>query len=112
MRRMMFDTQIVSKNSEIETKGIKLLEVRPNVRSLSATDEFSSDEMYQFLLHSKNVQNSIITGKEAFSGEMLRFTSENILMTAKMLDQMVKYYIATYEIYNFLKLFEEGIDDL
>ena len=43
---MMFDAQIMVKGSEIEIKGIKLLETRPNVRSLSETDEFSSDEMY------------------------------------------------------------------
>ena len=101
MRRMMFDTQIISKSFEIETKGIELLEVCSNVSFLSATDEFSSNEMHRFLLHSKNVQNSVITGKEAFPGEMLRLTSENILMTAKMLDRMVEYYIATYKMYNF-----------
>src|SRR2546429_3098302 len=31
MRRMMFDAQIMVKGSEIETKGIELLETRPNV---------------------------------------------------------------------------------
>src|SRR6266542_119730 len=67
MRRMMFDTQILAKSSG--TKGIELLETRPNVRSLSATDEFSFDEMYRFLLHSKDIQNSVITEREAFSGE-------------------------------------------
>ena len=108
---MMFDIQIVSKNSEIETKGIELLEVRPNVRSLFATDEFSSDEMYRFLLHSKNVQNSVITGSEAFPGEMLRPLSENILMSAEILDRIVEYYTASYEKHNFQKLFEEGTDD-
>ena len=46
MRRMMFDAQIMAKSSEINPKGIELLENRPNVGSLSATDEFSSDEMY------------------------------------------------------------------
>jgi hypothetical protein len=101
----------MSKSSEIETKGIELLEVRPNVGSLSATDEFSSDEMYRFLLHSKNVQDSVITGREEFPGEMLKPTSENILMTAEMLDRMVEYYMATYEMYNFRKPFGEGTDD-
>jgi len=46
MRRMMFDAQIMVKGSEIEMKGIELLETRPNVRSLSETGEFSSDEIY------------------------------------------------------------------
>ena len=111
MRRMMFDTQIMSKSSEIETKGTELLEIRPNVGSLSATDEFSSDEMYRFLLHSKNVQNSAITGREAFPGEMLRPSSEDIIMMAEMLDRMVEYYTATYEMYNFRKPFEEGAEN-
>ena len=101
----------MSKSSEIETKGIELLEVRPNVGSLSATDEFSSDEMYRYLLHSKNVQDSVITGREAFPGEMLRPTFENILITAEMLDRIVEYYMATYEMYNFRKPFGEGTDD-
>jgi hypothetical protein len=111
MRRMMFDAQIMVKGSEIETKGIELLETQPNVGSLSETDEFSSDEMYRFLLHSKDVQNSLITGSESFPGEMLRPSSKDIIMTAEMLDRMVEYYTATYEMYNFRKPFGEGADD-
>ena len=75
---MMFDAQIMVKGSEIETKGIELFETRPNVGSLSATDEFSSDEMYWFLIHSNDIQNSFITRNEAFSGEMLKLASEDI----------------------------------
>jgi hypothetical protein len=111
MRRMMFDAQIMSKSSEIETKGIELLETWPNVRSLSATDEFSSDEMYRFLIHSKDIQNLVITGSEAFPGEMLKPSSEGIVMTAEMLNRMVEYYNATYEMYNFRKPFGEGTED-
>ena len=107
----MFDTQIMVKGSEIETKGIELLETQPNVGSLSETDEFSSDKMYRFLLHSKDVQNSLITGSESFPGEMLRPSSEDIIMIAKMLDRMVEYYTATYEMYNFRKPFGKGADD-
>ena len=105
----MFDTQILAKSSG--TKGIELLETRPNVRSLSATDEFSFDEMYRFLLHSKDIQNSVITEREAFSGEMLKPSFENILMTAEMLDRMIEYYTAIYEMHNFQKLFGEETDD-
>jgi hypothetical protein len=111
MRRMMFDAQIMSKSSEIETKDIELLETRPNVGSLSATDEFSSDEMYRFLIHSKDIQNSVITRSEAFPGKMLKPSSEGIVMTAEMLNRMVEYYNATYEMYNFRKPFREGTED-
>ena len=101
MQRMIFDEQIMSKSSEIKMKGIELLETQPNVRSLSATDKFSSDKMYQFLIHSNDIQNSVIIRSEAFSGEMLKLSSEDILMTSEMLDQMVEYYNATYEMHNF-----------
>ena len=42
---------------------------------------------------------------------MLKLSSEDILMTPEMLDQIVKYYNATYEMHNFQKSFEEGTDD-
>lgn len=111
MRRMMFDAQIMAKSSEINPKGIELLENRPNVGSLSATDEFSSDEMYRFLLHSMDIRTSVITGREQFPGEMLRPSSEDVLLSSEMLDRMVDYYMATYEMYNFRKPFGEGTDD-
>ena len=53
MQRMMFDVQITTKSSEV--KGIELLETQPNVSSLFASDEFSSDEIYRFLLHSRDI---------------------------------------------------------
>ena len=101
MRRMMFDAQIMAKSSEINPKGIELLENRPNVGSLSATDEFSSDEMYRFLLHSMDIQTSVITEREQFSGEILRLSSEDVLLLSEMLDRMVDYHIVTYKMYNF-----------
>ena len=55
MQKMIFDEQIMSKSSEIKTKDIELLEIQLNVRSLSATDEFSSDEMYWFLIYSNDI---------------------------------------------------------
>ncbi len=98
---MIFDKQIISKSSEIKMKSIELLETQLNVGSLSATDEFSSDEMYWFLIHSNDIQNSVITGSEAFSGEMLKLSSEDILMTPEILDWMVEYYNVTYKMHNF-----------
>lgn len=111
MRRIMFDAQITVESSEIETKGIDLLKNQPNVGSLSATDEFSSDEMHRFLLNSVNIRESEITGSEVFPGEMLRPSNENILLSSDMLDRMVEYYTAAYEMYKFRKPFGEGDDD-
>ncbi|CAB4443498.1 unnamed protein product [Rhizophagus irregularis] len=84
-------------------KGLELLENHPTVGSLSENDQFASDEMERFWLNSKNIQESTVTGCEAFPGEMLRPTSENIVLSQSMLDLMIDYYIATYEMYNFRK---------
>ena len=89
------------------TKGLDLLNNQPSVSSLSVADEFSSDEMHQFLLNSRNIQESIITGSKPFSGEMLNPKSDNILLSTNMLDLM-KYYMATYEKFEFQKPFEMG----
>src|SRR6266542_2397160 len=94
----MFDAQIEDiKSSRVETKELELLKNQPTVGSLSATDRFSSDEMRRFLLHSRNIKKSVITGCEAFSDEILRPYSNNILLSNKMLDRMVEYYEAAYE---------------
>ncbi len=94
----MFDAQIEDiKSFRVETKGLELLENRPTVGSLSATDRFSSDEIRRFLLYSRNIKESVITGCKAFSGEMLRPYFNNILLSNEILDRMVKYYEAAYE---------------
>ena len=67
--------------------------------------------MYQFLLHFMDIRTSVITGRELFLGEILRLSSEDVLLSSEMLDRMVNYYMATYEMYNFCKLFGEGTDD-
>ena len=105
----MFDAQIEDiKSSGVETKGLELLENRPTVGSLSATDRFSSDEMRRFLLHSRNIKKSVITGCEAFLSKILRPYFNNILLLNEMLDWIVKYYEAAYENQDFWKLFGEG----
>ncbi len=105
----MFDVQIEDiKSFRIETKELELLENWPTVGSLLATDRFSSDEMRRFLLHSRNIKESVITGCEAFLGEMLRPYFNNILLSNEILDQMVEYYEAAYENQDFWKLFGEG----
>ena len=84
-------------NSGINTKGLELLDNQPSVGSLSATDPFDSEELKRFLEHSKNIQDSEITGSKAFPGEMLNPYSENVLLSQEMQDLMVNYYNATYE---------------
>ena len=64
MRRLMIETQIndiISSSSEVI--GIELLNKRPSVGSLS---EFLINEMYQFLMNSRNILESPITGCEEF----------------------------------------------
>ncbi|CAB4414564.1 unnamed protein product, partial [Rhizophagus irregularis] len=104
MRRLMNDNRIRDIiTSSAQMKGLELLENHPTVRSLSENDQFASDEMERFWLNSKNIQESTVTGCEAFPGEMLRPTSENVVLSQSMLDLMIDYYIATYEMYNFRK---------
>src|ERR1044071_209896 len=104
MRRLMNDNRIRDIiTSSAQMKGLELLENHPTVGSLSENDQFASDEMERFWLNSKNIQESTVTGCEAFPGEMLRPTSENVVLSQSMLNLMIDYYIATYEMYNFRK---------
>ena len=102
MRRMMTDSHINSiiNSSEI-IKGLELLNKRPSVGSLSEADEFSSDEIERFWLNSQNIQQSLITGSELFSGEMMGPNSKNVVISDSMLNLLVEYYMATYETLNF-----------
>ncbi len=105
----MFDAQIKDiKSFKVKTKGLKLLENWSTVESLSAINRFSSDEMRRFLLHFKNIKKSIITGYEVFLDKMLRPYFNKILLSNKMLNQIVEYYEATYENQDFWKPFSEG----
>ncbi|EXX60018.1 hypothetical protein RirG_183740 [Rhizophagus irregularis DAOM 197198w] len=109
MRRLMNDNQIANLiSSGIETKGLDLLNNTTVVGSLSETDEFSLDEMRRYLLYSQDIRQLPITGQEPFPGEMLRPSTENIVLSDDMLDRIVEYYNATYEMYNFQKPFGEG----
>ncbi|EXX66506.1 hypothetical protein RirG_123140 [Rhizophagus irregularis DAOM 197198w] len=102
MHRLMNDNRIRDIiTSSAQMKSLELLENHPTVGSLSENDQFASDEMERFWLNSKNIQKSTVTRCEAFSGEMLRLTSENVVLSQSMLDLMINYYIATYKIYNF-----------
>ncbi|GES73103.1 hypothetical protein GLOIN_2v1775288 [Rhizophagus clarus] len=62
-------------------EGLNILDTRPSVGSISETDKFTSGEMIQYLLYSQNIKESLISGYEAFSGEMLGPSSEKVVMS-------------------------------
>ncbi|CAB4478036.1 unnamed protein product [Rhizophagus irregularis] len=73
MRRLMNDNRIRDIiTSSAQMKGLELLKNHPTVGSLSENDQFASDEMERFWLNSKNIQESTVTGCEAFPGEIAR----------------------------------------
>ena len=113
MRRLMFDSQVESiiSSSGVEMKGLELLDKRPSIGSLSVTDEFSSDEMHRFWMNSQDIQVSQVSGSEDFPGVFLKPSFNNILLSSEMLDLMVEYYLATYELFGFRKPFGEGSEN-
>lgn len=113
MRRLMFDNQIESiiSSTGIEMKGLELLSKRHSIGSLSDTDEFTFDECRRFWMNSQNIQISRVSGSEKFPGEFLKPSFDNILLSSEMLDLMVEYYMATYELFEFRKPFGKGSDD-
>jgi hypothetical protein len=113
MRRLMFDSQVESviSSSGVEMKGLELLGKRPSIGSLSVTDEFSSDEMHRFWMNSQDIQASQVSGSEDFPGEFLKPSFNNTILSSEMLDLMVEYYLATYELFGFRKPFSKGSDD-
>jgi hypothetical protein len=104
MAEMQIDDII---SSGFETKGLELLNNRPSVGSLSDTNEFSTDEMYRFLMNSRNVLTSPITGSEEFPGEFLKPQFENIRLEGSIHDLLVEYYTVTYVDLIFRKPFTE-----
>ena len=82
--------------SEVDTKGLELLNTRPSVGSLSETDQFSHDEMSRFRLYSKRIDKSTIKGNENFPGEMLKPNNENATL-GNISDILVSYYNNVYE---------------
>ena len=68
--------------------------------------------MERFWFNLRNIQESIVTGREAFSEEMLKPNSENMLLSKLTLDLMIEYYIATYETHNFKAPYDNGPEDL
>ena len=112
MRQLMYDSQIGSIiSSGVEAKGLEFLDNRPSVGSLSATDQFTTDEIYRFWIYSQNIKESHVTGSEKFPGEFLKPSSNNIIISNEMLDLIVKYYIATYEDLEFRKPFGDDSEN-
>ena len=65
-------------SSGLEVKGLGLLDIKSSVRSLSDADDFSTEEMYHFLMNLKNILESLNTGFENFSGKFLPPHFENV----------------------------------
>ena len=84
------------------------MESRSSVGSLS-DNEFSTEEMYRFLLNSKNIAKSPITGCEEFPGEFLQPQSENIRLDGSIYDLLIKYYEGTYINSTFRKPFTDDL---
>ncbi len=64
--------------------------------------------MKRFLLHFRNIKESVLIGCKAFLSEILRSYFNNILLLNEMLDQIIKYYEAAYKNQDFQKLFGKG----
>jgi hypothetical protein len=114
MHRLTFDNQIESISSGREMKGHDLLDSRRYIGSLSANDEFSSDELRRFLMNSRDIQESQICGSEEFPGKFLKPSSENVLISTisdKMIDLIVDYYAATYSNLAFRKPFDDTLSN-
>ena len=111
MRRLLSDKKISYSTNSENIKGIELLDNQQLVGSLSATDQFSTDEMHRFLINTHNIQESVITGTERFPGELLHPRKQNLTIPAKMLDILVEYYKATYKTMNFQKPFTTDLDN-
>ncbi|RHZ71625.1 hypothetical protein Glove_256g211 [Diversispora epigaea] len=108
MCRLMNDNRINEMiYTENNTKGLEILNTRQSVGSLSEMDQFGHDEMRRFWMYSRTIQESTISEKEPFLGEMLKPFSKNIPLSADgILDLMIAYYNDIYENLKFQKPFE------
>ncbi|GBC23995.2 hypothetical protein GLOIN_2v1786147 [Rhizophagus irregularis DAOM 181602=DAOM 197198] len=108
MRRLMTEAQIndIINSSSSEVIGLELLDKRPSVGSLS---EFPTDEMYRFLMNSRNISESPITGCEEFPGKFLALQSKDIHLEEQIYDLLIEYYEDTYVDSIFRKPFTENL---
>ena len=65
-----------------------------NIGSISELDQFSTDELYQFLNNTYNIHKTVTNESEKFLGELLYPKNLNLILLAKILDLLVKYYKA------------------
>jgi len=109
----MFDSQINSiiSSGSIEVKGLELLDNHPSIGSLSDTDQFSTDEIHQFWMNSRNIMESNVSDSKTFPDKFLKPSSNNIILSSEMLDLMVEYYMATYSMLEFQKPFDEDSEN-
>jgi hypothetical protein len=108
----MNDNQIIDLTmSANDVEGLELLNNRPSTGSFSETDQFSTDELYRFLINTHNIQESAINGSKRFPGELLHPKNLNLIIPTEMLDLLVKYYEASYETMSFRKPFTEDFND-
>ena len=98
-------------SSGIEMKGYKIFNNRPTVGSLFDTNEIPTDEMYHFLMNSRNIIDSPITGSEEFLGQFLKLQSENVRLEDPIHDLLVEYYTNTYVNSIFRKPFTQEVSD-
>ena len=112
MRRLMAKAKINDiVSSGLEVKGLDLLDNRSSVGSLSDADEFSTEEMYRFLMNSKNILESPVTGSENFPGKFLPPHSNNVHLEDSIHDRLVEYYQDTYVNLTFRKPFTTNLPD-
>ncbi len=96
MRQLMAEAKVNDiVSSGLEIKGLELLNIWSSVGSLSDADDFLTEEMYRFLMNSKNILESPITGCEDFPGEFLHPQFENIQLEELIHDCLVEYYKGT-----------------
>jgi hypothetical protein len=62
-------------------------------------------------MNTYNIQRSVITGTEQFLGKLLNPQRLNSSISAEMLDILVEYYKAAYELMNFRKPFTADLDN-
>ncbi|GBC48187.2 hypothetical protein GLOIN_2v1786477 [Rhizophagus irregularis DAOM 181602=DAOM 197198] len=69
----------------------------------------SSNEMYQFLMNSRNISESPITGCEKFLGKFLALQSKDIYLEEQIYNLLIEYYKNTYVDFIFRKPFMENL---
>ena len=112
MRRLMNDRRILYLTTNYSDKtGLEFLNNEPNIGSISELDRFSADELYRFLINTYNIQETVTNGSKKFPGELLRPKSPNLILPAEILDLLVEYYEASYEMMNFRRPFTNNVND-